>query len=390
MIAKTRLSGGCFARDNRDMLKKFAVLGVAALVLHSASGQAAPFDGDRDGWRWGPELGGGFSYLSESGVGARSKTGAHLDAGLQLAMYRPKFVFDVSAGGVMNFVRASDASVASIFLTAFRAELGLRYRTHRWQFGPALAMWLGPDVSLAENADVFPDRKSSAAIFAGLRVMREANFWDNDWRWGAYALTDLNLSDRQVFLAGLQIAWELPFDRPNREAASAYIPPAPAPVPVHAEPQIARIVGTSVLLNLDSSVLNFELNLAVLPPEKLEIVRVVGYFLRNNPSYWESVRVQGHADVTGNQVLNLNLSEARAQYVRDQLVAVGLETNKFTSRGFGSSQPIDRGMTPEAHARNRRVEIYLDGARQPEKFVSTLNRIINEQITKSRSTPTSF
>jgi hypothetical protein len=30
------------------------------------------------------------------------------------------------------------------------------------------------------------------------------------------------------------------------------------------------------------------------------------------------------------------------------------------------------------------VEIYLDGARAPEKFVGTLNRIVNEQIRKSQ------
>jgi outer membrane protein OmpA-like peptidoglycan-associated protein len=383
MLIKYR---GSFAQILTAALLASAV-GATGVAGAAWAGEGGTEGTGREGWRWGPELGGGLSILSESGLGARSKTGGHLQSALQLALYRPRYVFDLSAGGLLDFVRASDASSASLYMTAFRAELGFRWRLSHWQFGPALGMLLGQDVSFAENADVFPDRQQKAAFLAGLRVMRESTFWANDWRWGAYALTDLNLSDRQVFLMGLQIAWEIPFEKSTREPApAAYIPPAPAPVPPPAapEPQIARIVGTSVLLNLDSSVLNFELNLAVLPTEKLEIVRVIGYFLRNNPSYWQSVRVPGHADVTGNGVLNLNLSEARAQYVRDQLVSVGNESDKFAAKGFGSSQPLDRGMSPEAHARNRRVEIYLDGARAPEKFVNTLNRIINEQIRKSR------
>jgi outer membrane protein OmpA-like peptidoglycan-associated protein len=343
-------------------MKKIAIL----LLAFAIPGATCADESVRDGWRWGPEAGGGFSLLSESGAGARSKIGGHFHAAVQLAHYKPKYVYDMSVGGLLDFVRATDATVASLYMTAFRTELGFRWRLRRWQFGPTLGLLAGQDVSFAENADVFPDRQMKFAVLAGLRVMREASFIGSDWRWGAYALTDLNLPDRQAFLFGLSLAWEIPFER-AKPAEPAYIPPPPAPVPAAeappppSEPQIVKIVGTSVLLNLDSRVLNFELNLAVLPPEKLEIVKVIGYFLRNNPSYWESVRVQGHADVTGNGVLNLNLSEARAHYVRDQIVGVGNDYDKFTAKGFGSSQPLDRAMTPEAHARNRRVEVVVEG-----------------------------
>ncbi|MBV8971317.1 MAG: type IVB secretion system protein IcmH/DotU [Sphingomonadaceae bacterium] len=55
---------------------------------------------------------------------------------------------------------------------------------------------------------------------------------------------------------------------------------------------------------------------------------------------------------------NLELSQARAASVQSLLVPV-LGANRLTAQGRGDREPVDRGDTPEAKAKNRRVELIL-------------------------------
>lgn len=77
------------------------------------------------------------------------------------------------------------------------------------------------------------------------------------------------------------------------------------------------------------------------------------------------LRVDGHTDTTpvspGSQFRdNWDLSEARAlSVVRYIIEEQGLPPNRLAATGFGEFQPIDPGTTPEALARNRRIELKL-------------------------------
>ena len=53
---------------------------------------------------------------------------------------------------------------------------------------------------------------------------------------------------------------------------------------------------------------------------------------------------------------NLKLSDARAESVRQALVARGLAADRLTSTGFGVTRPIAENDTPEGRAQNRRIE----------------------------------
>lgn len=77
------------------------------------------------------------------------------------------------------------------------------------------------------------------------------------------------------------------------------------------------------------------------------------------------IRVDGHTDRTplsgtGRYSDNWELSQARAlsvvRYMTDQL---GFPANRLAATGFGEFQPVDDGDTPEALARNRRIELKL-------------------------------
>ena len=56
---------------------------------------------------------------------------------------------------------------------------------------------------------------------------------------------------------------------------------------------------------------------------------------------------------------NWELSSSRAITVVKLLIAEGVPANRIAATGFGDNQPLDGGDTPDAFARNRRIEIRL-------------------------------
>jgi chemotaxis protein MotB len=75
------------------------------------------------------------------------------------------------------------------------------------------------------------------------------------------------------------------------------------------------------------------------------------------------LRVDGHADRQPVQSArfpsNWELSSSRAITVVKLLIAEGVPANRLAATGFGDNQPLDNGDTPEAYAKNRRIEIRL-------------------------------
>lgn len=74
------------------------------------------------------------------------------------------------------------------------------------------------------------------------------------------------------------------------------------------------------------------------------------------------VRVDGHADRQPIHTAfpsNWELSSARAITVVKLLVAEGIDPHHLAATGFSDYQPLDNHSTPEAYARNRRIEFRL-------------------------------
>lgn len=75
------------------------------------------------------------------------------------------------------------------------------------------------------------------------------------------------------------------------------------------------------------------------------------------------LRVDGHADRNPIRsprfASNWELSAARAIAVAQLLIAEGLPSSRVAATAFGDNQPLDTADTPEAYARNRRIELRL-------------------------------
>jgi len=101
--------------------------------------------------------------------------------------------------------------------------------------------------------------------------------------------------------------------------------------------------------------LHFEFNQTRLRPDAETILNWAAAILKKYPDM--NVEVAGHTDSVGSDSYNLNLSQGRAQAVKDYLVQHGVPETQMTAKGYGESQPIDSNDTDEGRERNRRVEL---------------------------------
>jgi outer membrane protein OmpA-like peptidoglycan-associated protein len=74
-----------------------------------------------------------------------------------------------------------------------------------------------------------------------------------------------------------------------------------------------------------------------------------------------NLQIEGHTDSVGSEEFNRELSEKRANVVRDYLISQGVMPGAVTARGYGKSQPIASNDTSEGRQLNRRVEMIVSG-----------------------------
>jgi OOP family OmpA-OmpF porin len=103
-----------------------------------------------------------------------------------------------------------------------------------------------------------------------------------------------------------------------------------------------------------SRVVEFEFDSDVLTSEGRETVAEVAATLASLPQV--RVEIVGHTDDVGEDDFNMDLSQRRAESVRDYLVELGLARGRFDTAGFGETRPIADNETPEGRQRNRRTE----------------------------------
>ncbi|MEX1057849.1 MAG: outer membrane beta-barrel protein [Natronospirillum sp.] len=157
-------------------------------------------------------------------------------------------------------------------------------------------------------------------------------------------------------------------EAPPRQPAPAPAPrPAPAPEP-EPEPEPAPLIQVSFsadsLSTFDSSVIRAQ-GIAELD-EFVDDLRGVDF---------ETIVITGHTDRIGSDVYNRQLSQERADVVKEYLVRTGnIDPSKINARGVGSSRPVttsaqcgDQLSRPQlivCLAPDRRVEVEVHGTRQ--------------------------
>ncbi|MEO6131010.1 MAG: OmpA family protein [Saprospiraceae bacterium] len=71
------------------------------------------------------------------------------------------------------------------------------------------------------------------------------------------------------------------------------------------------------------------------------------------------IMIEGHTDNVGDEVALINLSQQRADVVKDYLVAHGIDPARIMTIGLGATQPVNENLTEAGREKNRRVEIKI-------------------------------
>lgn len=151
------------------------------------------------------------------------------------------------------------------------------------------------------------------------------------------------------------------------QPASA-ISPAPAPAviqvpvaiePLHEstpEPAQPDLCAGAMTAAFSTARVEFRSSSTEIVPASRNVISVLAALAHACPG---QIVIDGHSDNLGPEVANQQISVARAQSVADAFGDFGLEAERLSVRGFGSSQPIADNSTPLGRARNRRIEMSL-------------------------------
>ena len=114
--------------------------------------------------------------------------------------------------------------------------------------------------------------------------------------------------------------------------------------------------GNRLIIRLRA--IQFPVGQAIIMPDNYALLSKVQRSIR---TFGEpDVVIEGHTDSTGSDDVNENLSQQRAESVRQYLIAnKTLSYDKIVAVGYGSKRPLVSNSTPEGRAVNRRIDVII-------------------------------
>jgi outer membrane protein OmpA-like peptidoglycan-associated protein len=115
-------------------------------------------------------------------------------------------------------------------------------------------------------------------------------------------------------------------------------------------------VGEGLVVTFESGLL-FDYDRAELRQEARDNLAALAESLKRYPN--ENVMIIGHADATGSDSYNLDLSQRRSRSAASYLMAQGVDASRVVTRGMGESDPVASNDTEDGRQANRRIEVAL-------------------------------
>ncbi|MAA80385.1 MAG: hypothetical protein CL916_14110 [Deltaproteobacteria bacterium] len=111
------------------------------------------------------------------------------------------------------------------------------------------------------------------------------------------------------------------------------------------------------MINFDGTI-HFKTNSATIEPISFSLLNDIGDILKDFPGI-EQIRIEGHTDSDGSAASNKNLSQDRADAVRQYLISYDISADRMIAEGFGEEKPKADNKTEVGKQQNRRVEIFI-------------------------------
>ena len=202
----------------------------------------------------------------------------------------------------------------------------LRESPPRWQveeFAPKKENWLLEKQSAAAKAEIDNGKMAGIGQTTAEMALQKVPEIEKT------AEAPLNLADVK--------------DEEMRETKSLKIDPAEKP-------------STGFIAD-QKSIIQFDHNSNELPPKAYATLDTIVKFTLQRPDL--KITVEGYTDSYGDPVYNRQLSEYRADMVKNYLIGHGIEPSNIIAIGRGPQNPIQSNETFEGRKQNRRVEIQV-------------------------------
>ena len=118
----------------------------------------------------------------------------------------------------------------------------------------------------------------------------------------------------------------------------------------------ARPADIARALNLQ--IINFASDSDVIPDVNKGVLDNAATLIQQVPNVM--LGIGGHTDSDGSDDYNINLSQRRADAVKNYLISKGVSAEKLTTRGYGETQPTASNATEQGKFRNRRIEFAVE------------------------------
>ena len=117
-----------------------------------------------------------------------------------------------------------------------------------------------------------------------------------------------------------------------------------------------HIVVTQEKIELKQKIF-FDTNKASIQSRSFPLLEEIAAVLKSRATM--TVRIEGHTDSRGKHDHNMQLSQSRAESVRQHLVGLGVDMSRMEAKGYGPDQPIETNKTAAGREKNRRVEFFI-------------------------------
>ena len=266
-----------------------------------------------------------------------SKNGIALSGKALLSFYVQRFIFEggpgwssatVKGGPAKALLANGDSDSKEVNTQFGYGEFSFRYRPTRvLQLGLISQVTAGSDATFSP----FRDGNKRPQALGGVVIAHGDPQKVMDMRIGLQFLTDLSVSDRQIYLLQASVHFGVPLFRGDTIVKDKI-------VKVTKEQTVIKHVNR-LLVTLEPDVVSFQPHGAALTLNGRHFLDELGRYLMQHQEDWGEIDIAAHTDEGDSAEERLKLSEDRAAEVKAVFAAVAIPTEKIRTYGFGDKRP---------------------------------------------------